>query len=374
MNAVKHSAVAQWLARFDRAASALPQPRRGELRQELVEHLDVLVAEGMSDDDLAAAVARLGDPADIVAAEGLPPVSPARARAALGLLLLPLTGLLYLAPALPPGLPSMALIVLASLVVLALVLRAEATAGTRALGVLGALAPPLAGLGGILDKVFQAGHLWTNEPAGSGRQFQYVWVSDSQVVVLGQLAMLLLGLGLPVLAGLRLRRRETPGDTVLSLGTLALLLTPAVGLAAALLLSGSRLGTSVGTLLDGPLLVIALVCAAALLAAGGLLLTRPGLVLLTKVLVAAAVLAAPVGVVLLAQHETRLAGVVWDAGTVPPPGAAADVTSAQPVPDSVLAPAPAWVPADQDVRLGLGLLFVVVLPLTAAWRVGGRVR
>ncbi len=377
MNAVKHSAAAQWLARFDRAASALPQPRRGELRLELVEHLDALIAECTSEEELAAAVARLGDPADTVAAEGLPPVSPARARAALGLLLLPLTGLLYLTPALPPGLPSMALIVLASLVVLTLVLRAEAVAGTRALGVLGALAPPLAGLGGILDKVFQAGHPVTHLPAGPGREIQYAWVSDSWVVVLGQLAMLLLGLGLPVLAGLRLRRPETPGETRLSLGTLALLLTPAVGLATALLLSGSRLGTSVGTMLDGPLLVTALVCAAALLAAGGLLLIRPGLVLLTKVLIAAAILAAPVGVVLLAQHETRLAGVVWDAGAagaVPPQSVADEVTRAQAVPDSVLAPAPAWVPADQGARLALGLLFVVALPLTAAWRVGGRVR
>jgi hypothetical protein len=374
LNTVKHSAAVEWLARFDRAASALPQPRRGELRQELVEHLDALIAEATSEEELAAAVARLGDPADTVAAEGLPPVSPARARAALGLLLLPLTGLLYLTPALPPGLPSMALIVLASLVVLTLVLRAEAAAGTRALGVLGALAPPLAGLGGILDKVFQAGHLWINEPAGPGRALQYVWASDSWVVVLGQLAMLLLGLGLPVLAGLRLRRPESPVDTGLSLGTLALLLTPAVGLATALLLSGSRLGTSVGTMLDGPLLVIALVCAAALLAAGGLLLTRPGLLPLTKVLIAAAVLAAPVGVVLLAQHETRPAGVVWDAGTEPLRPAAADLMHAEALPDSVLAPAPAWVPADQGSRLGLGLLFVVALPLTAAWRVGGRAR
>ncbi|GAB2847331.1 HAAS signaling domain-containing protein [Lentzea nigeriaca] len=363
MNAVKHSAAAEWLARFDRAAAALPQPRRGELRQELVEHLDALIAEAASEEELAAAVARLGDPAETVAAEGLPPVSRARARAALGLLLLPLTGLLYLTPALPPGLPSMALIVLASVVVLTLVLRAEAAAGTRALAVLGALAPPLAGLGGILDKVFQAGHPWRNEPDGS----QYVWASDSWVVVLGQLAMLLLGLGLPVLAGLRLRRAETAG---LSLDVLALLLTPAVGLATALLLSGSRLGTSVGTMLDGPLLVVALVCAATLLAAGGLLLARPGLAVLTKALVLAAVLAAPVGVVLLAQHETRLAGTVWDAGAEPPRDIAADLTRA--VPDSVRAPAPAWVPDDQSTRLGLGLLFVVVLPLAAAWRVRGR--
>ncbi|MEV6876156.1 hypothetical protein [Amycolatopsis sp. NPDC051128] len=371
MNTVKQSAAAtEWLARFDRVASVLPQARRGELRQELAEHWDALIAESTSEEELAAAVARLGDPADIVAAEGLPPVSPARSRAALGLLLLPLTGLLYLAPALPPGPPSVALVVLASLVVLAMVLRAEATAGTRALGVLGALAPLLAGLGGILDRVFQAGHLGTHEPAGPGRELQYVWASDSWVVGLGQPAMLLLGLGLPVLAGLRLRRPETPGDTRLFLGRLALLLTPAVGLAAALLLSGARLGTSVGTLLDGPLLVVALVCGAALLAAGGLLLVRPGIVLATKVLVAAAVVAAPVGVVLLAQHETRFAGVVQDAGAEPPP----DAMRAQAVPDSVLAPAPAWVPADQGVRRGLGLLFVVALPLVATWRVGGRVR
>ncbi|AXB41192.1 HAAS signaling domain-containing protein [Amycolatopsis albispora] len=349
MTTVTHEAAAAWLERFDRAAAALPQPRRGELRQELVEHLEALIAEDPSDDELAAAVDRLGDPAEIVAAEGLPPVSPARARAALGLLLLPLTGVLYLAPALPPGPPSMALIVLASSTVLGLVLRAEASASTRALGVLGALAPPLAGLGGILDKVFQAGHLSTQAP---GSPTQYALVTDSWVSVLGQLAMLLLGLGLPVLAGIRLRRREVPADTRLTLGGLVLLLTPAVGLATALLLSGSRLGTSVGTMLEVPLVIVALACAAVLLAAGALLLFPPGFPLLTKVLVALAVLSAPIGVALLAEHEVRPAGLVWETGAAPP------ASVPEPEPDN------------RTVHLGLGLLFTVALPLAAAQRTG----
>lgn len=122
MKAVTHPVVAEWLAHFDRAAAVLPQPRRGELRQELVDHLDALLADDPTDEELPAAVARLGDPADIIAAEGPPPVSPPSARAALGLLLLPLTSLPYLTPALPPGLLSVALIALASLVVLTLVL------------------------------------------------------------------------------------------------------------------------------------------------------------------------------------------------------------------------------------------------------------
>lgn len=361
MKAVTHPVAAEWLARFDRAAAVLPQPRRGELRQELAEHLDALIANDTTDDELAAAVARLGDPADIVAAEGLPPVSPARARAALGLLLLPLTGLPYLTPALPPGPLSVALIVPASLVVLALVLRTE---GPRTLGVLGALAPPLAMLGGGLDKVFQAGYLVVDQPVGPGQYLQYGWVTDSWVATLGQLALLALGLGLPVLAGLRLRRPNTPSD----IGTIALLLTPAVGLVAALLLSGSRLDAHAGTMLETPLLVIALACGAALLAAGGLLLTRPGPSPLTKVLIAAAVLAAPAGVALLAQHDTQFTGPVMNAGAerLPTP------TTSPEVPDSVLAPTPAWIPADRATRLGLGLLFVVALPLAAAWRTTAR--
>lgn len=342
MNAVTHETAAKWLERFDRAASALPQPRRGELRQELAEHLEAALESG---EDPETATERLGDPADIVAAEGVPPVSPARARAALGLLLLPLTGLLYLTPALPPGPINMLVILIASVTVLVLVLRAEASAGTKVLGAIGALAPPLAGLGGILDKVFQAGGLMTDEP---GRTYQYALVTDSWTAALGQLAMLALGLGLPVLAGLRLRRPETPVDTRVFLGTLALLLAPAVGLSAALLLSGSRLGTSVGTMVETPMLITALACAAILLVAGGMLLVHRGLSLLTKVLVAAAILAAPVGVALLAEHEVSADGVAWEAGT-----------------------APTEVPRDVDDRTlprGLGLLFVLALPLAAADR------
>ncbi|MBN6038163.1 hypothetical protein [Amycolatopsis sp. 195334CR] len=342
MNAVTHEAAEQWLQRFDRAAAVLPQPRRGELRQELAEHLEAVIESG---EDPATAVERLGDPAEIVAAEGLPPVSPARARAALGLLLLPLTGLLYLTPALPPGPLNLLVIVAASSTVLTLVLRAEGSPGTKVLGAIGALAPPLAGLGGILDKVFQAGSLMTQEP---GRAYQYALTTDSWVAALGQVAMLALGLGLPVLAGLRLRRPETAVDTRVFLGTFALVLAPAVGLSAALLLSGSRLGTSVGDMVETPLLTTALACAAVLLAAGGMLLVHRGLPLLTKVLVAAAIVAAPIGVALLAEHEVSPDGVAWEAGAT---------RTALPREDD-----------DRTLARGLGLLFVVALPLAAADR------
>ncbi|MCO1580143.1 hypothetical protein M8C13_30750 [Crossiella sp. SN42] len=371
MNAVGHIAE-DWLARFDRAAAVLPQPRRGELRQELVEHLDAAVAEG---EDVAEALARLGDPADIVAAEGLPPVSPARARAATGLLLLPLTGLLYLTPALPPGPPNMAVIALACAVVLTMVLRSGAPAGSRALGALGALAPVLAGLGGILDKVFQVGQgpgTWV--PLGPGKALSVLWHTDPWLTALGQLALLLLGLGLPVLAGLRLRRP----DPRVPLGAFTLLLTPAAGLTTALLLSGARLGTSVGTLLTAPLTVLAAIAAALLLAAGILLVTRTGLPVAAKALVALAVVTAPVGVVLLAQHASSVGGITRVAAQHPLPegyeerraiSARVDEAMAQTVPAGAHAPGPAWVPADRSTRLGLGLLFVVALPLLAAWRV-----
>ncbi|MGO1054481.1 HAAS signaling domain-containing protein [Crossiella sp. CA198] len=378
MNALSHPIAENWLARFDRAAAALPQPRRAELRAELVEHLEALIAEG--EPDLAAAVARLGDPAEIVAAEGVPTVSAAQSHAATGLLLLPLTGLLFLVPALPPGLLSMAVILLAASTVLVLVLRSGATAQARALGVLGALAPPLAGLGGILDKVFQAGvNPGVNLPLGPGKELSVSWHTDPWLAGLGQIALLALGLGLPVLAGLRLRR-PAAADSRLFLGALALLVTAPVGLATALLLSGARRGGEVGTLVSTPLIVLAAVLGVLLLAVGALLVTRPGLALTAKALIALAVVTAPIGVVLLAQHNTGNNGIIRQTALHPLPADAEErrrVASAwydedqtQVIPAAAYAPGPAWVPADRNVRLGLGLLFVLALPLLAAWRTG----
>ncbi|WP_211305391.1 HAAS signaling domain-containing protein, partial [Crossiella equi] len=285
-----------WLARYDRAAAVLPQPRRTELREELVEHLEALRAEGVGEEEI---VSRLGDPAEIVAAEGVPALTPQRELAAKALFLLPLTGVLFLIPSMPPGLLTMTVLVLASVTTLVLVLRSGAGAGARVLGATGALAPPLAGLGGILDKVFQFRQTTHDLPLDGGRFHQVVWATDPWTTALGQFAMLLLGLGLPVLAGLRLRRPDTaplPGLTAA-----ALLLTPCVGLAAALMLSGAALDGPVNEVVRTPMLVVALVVAAVLLAAGALAAARPGLPTLTKVLVVAAVLCAPVGVSMLAQ-------------------------------------------------------------------------
>ena len=67
-----HPAIAGYLARLEAAATHLPDWRREELVAEIRSHLNDALLSAADDDDAAvyAAVDRLGDPADIVAAEG----------------------------------------------------------------------------------------------------------------------------------------------------------------------------------------------------------------------------------------------------------------------------------------------------------------
>lgn len=78
-----HPAIAGYLARLEAAATHLPDWRREELVAEIRSHLNEALLSAADDDDAAvyAAVDRLGDPADIVAAEG---GTPAPAAAAYG--------------------------------------------------------------------------------------------------------------------------------------------------------------------------------------------------------------------------------------------------------------------------------------------------
>lgn len=67
-----HPAIAGYLARLEAAAAHLPDWRREELVAEIRSHVNEALVCAADDDDAAvyAAVDRLGDPADIVAAEG----------------------------------------------------------------------------------------------------------------------------------------------------------------------------------------------------------------------------------------------------------------------------------------------------------------
>lgn len=67
-----HPAIAGYLARLEAAAARLPDWRREELVAEIRSHLNEALLSAADGDDAAvyAAVDRLGDPADIVAAEG----------------------------------------------------------------------------------------------------------------------------------------------------------------------------------------------------------------------------------------------------------------------------------------------------------------
>jgi uncharacterized membrane protein len=67
-----HPAISGYLARLEAAAAGLPPGRREELVAEIRGHLGDALATAVDGDDAAvlAAVDRLGDPAEIVAAEG----------------------------------------------------------------------------------------------------------------------------------------------------------------------------------------------------------------------------------------------------------------------------------------------------------------
>jgi hypothetical protein len=69
-----HPAISGYLARLEAAAAGLPAWRREELVAEIRSHLNEALLTAADGDDAAvrSAVDRLGDPADIVAAEGAP--------------------------------------------------------------------------------------------------------------------------------------------------------------------------------------------------------------------------------------------------------------------------------------------------------------
>jgi hypothetical protein len=64
-----HPEVARFLARLHSAAAVLPPARREELVSEIGEHLREALPDGATDAQVRSVLDRLGDPADIVAAE-----------------------------------------------------------------------------------------------------------------------------------------------------------------------------------------------------------------------------------------------------------------------------------------------------------------
>lgn len=64
-----HPEVARFLARLDSEAAVLPPSRREELLAEISEHLREALAGAADDAQVRSVLDRLGDPADIVAAE-----------------------------------------------------------------------------------------------------------------------------------------------------------------------------------------------------------------------------------------------------------------------------------------------------------------
>lgn len=103
-----HPLVADYLARLDAMSAGLAPVRRAELRAEIAEHLAAALPPGVEDAEVHEVLDRLGDPADIVAAEDgqappaaawAPPASPwgpleiaAVALLSVGLVLLPVVG------------------------------------------------------------------------------------------------------------------------------------------------------------------------------------------------------------------------------------------------------------------------------------------
>jgi hypothetical protein len=63
-----HPLAASYVDRLDRAARRLPRAERRELVEEISAHLSEATDPGMSDAEIKAVLARLGDPEDIVAA------------------------------------------------------------------------------------------------------------------------------------------------------------------------------------------------------------------------------------------------------------------------------------------------------------------
>lgn len=76
----QHPLATAWLARVDDLAADLPAGVRGELLADLREHLDAALPPDADETEVADVLARLGDPADVVAAAradaGAPPPPP----------------------------------------------------------------------------------------------------------------------------------------------------------------------------------------------------------------------------------------------------------------------------------------------------------
>lgn len=109
---ITHHLAAAWLERVERLAADLPPGDRAELLADLRDHLEMALAPDAATEDVEAVLARLGDPADVVAAArtdaGVP--SPTPGDRATGR-----------APAVPAGLLTQEVIALAALVLAGLV-------------------------------------------------------------------------------------------------------------------------------------------------------------------------------------------------------------------------------------------------------------
>jgi uncharacterized membrane protein len=64
-----HHLVRSYLRQFDAAAAALPRTRRALLREEIITHLRDAISPDMSEAEVAAAIADLGSPAEIIGEE-----------------------------------------------------------------------------------------------------------------------------------------------------------------------------------------------------------------------------------------------------------------------------------------------------------------
>jgi len=71
----EHPLITDYVRRFDIAAGRVAEPRRSALREEIRAHLDEAIPEGASDADVTAIITEFGSPEEIVAQEGVDPVS-----------------------------------------------------------------------------------------------------------------------------------------------------------------------------------------------------------------------------------------------------------------------------------------------------------
>jgi hypothetical protein len=75
---LEHPLVRDYLRRLDAACAALPAARAGELRDQIIAHLDEALPADAADDEVSAELARLGTPAEL-AADSAGPARPSAA-------------------------------------------------------------------------------------------------------------------------------------------------------------------------------------------------------------------------------------------------------------------------------------------------------